>query len=1048
MELIDSDITGIDFVNQLSFDKDFNGFNYRNYYNGGGVAIGDINNDGLPDIYLTANMQKNRLYLNKGNFNFEDITVKSKIGGTGAWSTGVSMVDINGDGLLDIYVCNSGDVRMTNKQNELFINNGDLTFTESARQYNLADTGFGTHASFFDYDKDGDLDAYLLNNSYKPLAAFDQRQNQREKRDYRGGDKLMRNEGNFFIDVSEAAGIYGSEIGFGLGVAIGDINLDGWDDIFVSNDFFERDYLYINQKDGTFSEELTEYFQSISLNSMGADMADVNNDGKNDLFVTDMLPRDDARIKSKTTFMDWNKARFNQKYGYHNQFSRNVLQLSSPEGYKEVGRFSGLEASDWSWGALIFDLDNDGFKDIFVANGIYQDLTDLDYINYISNEELMNGLTTEDGFNYDKLSEHIPSSPIPNNFFKNMDGHKFKEMSRDFALDLKGFSNGAAYGDLDNDGDLDLVINNVNDVASIYRNNTSGNSIAIVLKGETNTYGLGSRIVIKSDSVQYFHEQQPVRGFQSSVDPKIVVGLSSDAPVDLQVYWPEGKVSILKKVAVNQTIEIKESEANNLYPQEFNPKKKSVFQPFNLAHIGHKESHFVDFDRDRFLYHMRSTKGPKLAFADWNADGVKDLFIGGAQGEASKILPLDGTDESLKINSIFEVSDAIFMDIDGDKDLDLVVATGGIETEDDAELTGYLIYNNENGLLLKKSIKPFGELRMNTSCLATSDFDGDGDLDVFFGEGSKPMEYGLPSNGYLFENKGDGIFKDVTNTWLPDLKGIGMISDAIFADINADGLKDLLVTGKFMGINCFVNSGQDFQLKMNGLSTLKGWWNTLHVADLDYDGDLDIIAGNHGLNSSFKASKNQPIALFVNDYDKNDFVDPILTKQNKSGDAVPYAIRNELIDQIAPIKKLFPDFKSYEKATVQRMFSKEQLANSVVSKATHLESTLFINRGDATFEIKPLPMVAQLAPIFAISSGDFDHDGHIDILLGGNLYGVKPQAGRYDATNGVFLKNEGDLNFHEEEGGFEVPGEIRDIISTDSLVIVGRNDDSVLFFKY
>ncbi len=1048
MELMASDKTGVDFVNQLSFDKDFNGYNYRNYYNGGGVAIGDINNDGFADIYFTSNLEKNRLYLNKGDFTFEDITEKSKTGGNSSWSTGVSMVDINSDGLLDIYVCNSGDVRMTNKQNELFINNGDLTFTESALHYNLADAGFGTHASFFDYDKDGDLDAYLLNNSYKPLVAFDQRQNPREKRDYRGGDKLMRNEGNVFVDVSEEAGIYGSEIGFGLGVAIGDINGDNWEDIFVSNDFFERDYLYINQGDGTFNEELTDYFQSISHNSMGADMADINNDGKNDLFVTDMLPRDDARIKSKTTFMDWNKSEFNKKYGYHNQFSRNVFQLSTPEGYKEVGRFSGVEATDWSWGALIFDLDNDGLKDIFVANGIYQDLTDLDYINYISNEQLMSGLISEEGFDYDKLSKQIPSSPIQNNFFKNINGLEFQEAATEYGLDLKGFSNGSAYGDLDNDGDLDLVINNVNGIASIYRNNARGNSITLILKGENNTKGIGCKITIRSDSLQYYYEQQPVRGFQSSVDTKIVVGLHSNAPVDIQVKWVQGKVSMVKNIEVNQSIEVKESEAQVLTLKEKESNNKKTFRPINLAELRHKESRFIDFDRDRFLYHMRSTKGPKITLTDWDFDGTKDLFITGAKGAPGQIFSLGNKYESKKIDSDFEDTEGLFLDVDGDKDLDLIVASGGVETEEGSNTLTDRLYSNENGSFVRKAENLFGGLATNTSSLATSDFDGDGDLDVFVGEGSKSTAYGLPSDGHLFENKGEGVFMNVTETWLPNLKGIGMISDAVFADIDKDGREDLIVTGQFMGIHCFLNSGEAFVPKENELADMKGWWNTLHVVDLDKDGDLDIVAGNHGLNSIFKATVEQPVALFVNDYDQNDFIDPILTKYNKSGEAVPYAIRNDLIDQIRPIKKLFPDFKSYEGATIQKMFSKEQLDNSVVAKATHFASMAFINKGDGTFEARNLPESAQLAPIFAISSGDYDRDGDIDLLLGGNLYGVKPQAGRYDATDGVYLKNEGSLHFKTEEAGFRAPGEIRDIITTDSLVIVGRNNDTVLFFKF
>ncbi|WP_343912170.1 VCBS repeat-containing protein [Aquimarina litoralis] len=1048
MELMSSDQTGITFVNQLGFEKEFNGYNYRNYYNGGGVAIGDINNDGLADIYFTANLKKNRLYLNLGNFKFKDITLISNTGGNSSWSTGVTMVDINGDGLLDIYVCNSGSVDKERKENELFINNGDLTFTESAVKYNLADAGFGTHASFFDYDKDGDLDAYLLNNSYKPLAAFDQRQNERVKRDYLGGDKLMKNEGGIFINVSEEAGIYSSEIGFGLGVAVGDINGDNWEDIFISNDFFERDYLYINQKDGTFKEELTDYFQSISLNSMGADMADINNDGINDLFVTDMLPRDDARIKTKTTFMDWNKSEFNRKFGYHNQFSRNVFQLSSPEGYQEVGRFSGLEATDWSWGGLIFDLDNDGLKDIFVANGIYQDLTDLDYINYISNEEILKGYISKEGFDYDRLSKYLPSSPITNNFFKNLDGLQFKESAKEFGLDLNGFSNGSAYGDLDNDGDLDLVINNVNGESSIYKNNTKGNSISIVLQGERNKLGIGSKVIVRSESQEYYIEQQPVRGFQSCVDPKLLVGLKSNTTVSIEVQWTEGKVSYLENIAVNKTIVIREEEAIVSRVEKKHSKPPKIFKKLDRDTIMHIENRFVDFDRDRFLYHMQSTKGPRISLSDWNVDGIEDLFVSGAKGKENKIKSLSSPWKTLELDSDFDDTEAVFLDVDGDQDLDLIIGSGGVEIEKNSELLKDRLYINKNGSLIKRKEALFGGLAINTSCIAISDFDGDNDLDVFVGEGSKSDAYGMSSDGYLFENQGDGVFKDVTESWLPELKGIGMISDAAFADIDGDGYEDLIIAGEYMGIHCFLHAKKKFIPKENELTHLKGWWNTLHIVDIDADGDQDIVAGNHGLNSMFKASKEQPIALFVNDYDQNGFLDPILSKYNSSGDAVPYAIRNDLIDQIRSIKKKFPDFKSYKGATIEKMFSREQLDNSVVATVTDLESMLFINNGDATFTVQALPAAAQLTPIFAISSGDYDRDGDIDLLLGGNLFGVKPQAGRYDATDGIFLKNEGNLQFHAEEGGFYAPGEIRDIISRDSLVIVGRNNNSVLFFKY
>ena len=563
-ELKDNSKIGISFSNDLGFDNDFNVYKYRNFYNGGGVALGDINNDGLIDLYLTSNQNKNKLFLNKGNFNFQDITSQANVGGTKAWSTGVTMVDINSDGLLDIYVCNSGDIKGDNKQNELFINNGDLTFTESASNYNLDDKGYSTHASFFDYDKDGDLDVYILNNSYQAIGSFNLTKNERPKRDLLGGDKLMENVEGVFKDVSEESNIYGSVIGFGLGVTVGDTNGDGWEDIFVSNDFFERDYLYINNRDGTFTEDLTNQMKSISGASMGADLADIDNDGFNDIFVTEMLPSKYERLKSVTTFEDWNKYQYVVKNGYYHQFTRNVLHLNNRnQTFSEIGRFAGVEASDWSWGALFFDMENDGYKDLFIANGIYKDLTDQDYLQYISNAEVVKSIVMNNEVDYKRLIEIIPSEKVPNHAYKNVNGINFNSYINS-GLDIPSFSNGSAYGDLDNDGDLDLIVNNVNMPVFVFENKSknTNNYIKFELKGlDNNVNAIGAKIIVKTKNGIQTQEVQPARGFQSTVDMRPNFGLGDAINVDVEVVWPYGKKTFLKNIGVNQTVTLNEKDA-------------------------------------------------------------------------------------------------------------------------------------------------------------------------------------------------------------------------------------------------------------------------------------------------------------------------------------------------------------------------------------------------------------------------------------------------------------------------------------------------------
>lgn len=1063
--------SGINFINQLTFDNDFNIYTYRNYYNGGGVALGDINNDGQIDVYLTANMAPNRLFLNKGDFKFEDITDRAGVAGSKAWSTGVSMADVNGDGFIDIYVCNSGDVKGDSKHNELFINNGNNTFTERAGEYGIADRGYSTHAAFFDYDRDGDLDLYILNNSYQAIGSFNLRKNERPKRDPLGGHKLMRNDGNHFTDVSEEAGIYGSVIAFGLGVTVGDINKDGWPDIYVSNDFFERDYLYLNNRDGTFRECLTEQMRSISGASMGSDMADINNDTYPDIFGTEMLPDDNARLKTVTTFENWDRYQYNVQNDYFHQFTRNMLQLNNGDGtFSEVGRLAGVEATDWSWGALMFDMDNDGLKDIFVANGIYQDLTNQDFLQYISNEEIVKTIISGSRVDYKKLVESIPSTPVPNVAFHNEGGLKFVNKTAAWGLSRLDFSNGSAYGDLDNDGDLDLVINNVNEPAWVFRNDANEmfpehRYLKFVLSGAgANTHAFGTKITVTRGEQSFYIEQMPIRGFESTMDPRPHLGLGKIDTVDVvSIAWPDGTFTIMNNVATNQTLSLHQRDGRH-YPAEKPRALPTLLVPRdNALDYTHRENDFVDFDHDHLLYHMASTEGPRVCKGDVNGDGLDDVYIGGARDQPGVLFvqQSNGTfvstnKELLDRDKAGEDLGSLFFDADGDGDLDLYVTTGGSDYPSPAETLRDKLYVNDGAGNFTRSpqLLPTSKPE-STAAVAAADYDADGDLDLFVGGRLHTTAYGLPVDSYLLSNDGKGNFTDVTNAVAPALHQLGMVTDGLFEDVDGDGDPDLVIVGEYLPVTVLINDNGGFvdRTSLSGLEKTNGWWNRIEAGDFDGDGDLDFVAGNHGLNSRFRASVEHPVCMLVNDFDQNGTMEQIVCTY--IGDKqYPMALRHDLVAYIPTLKKKYLKYETYKDQTVQDIFTADQLKSATDLEVYQLASCVFLNDGKGKFSVHPLPTEAQFSPVYGIDVQDVDNDGVADLILGGNLYRVKPEAGRYDASFGCVLKGDGRGNFTvlpSAVTGFKVDGEIRDIktlsIGKAPVVLVTRNDTTALSFE-
>jgi len=1073
---LNSKTTNIDFKNEITNTKDLNIFKYRNFYNGGGVAIGDINNDGLPDVFFTANIKKNKLYLNQGDFKFQDITKKASIEGINNWSTGVVMVDINSDGWLDIYICNAGNVKGDNRKNELYINNKDLTFTESAEKYNLADDGFTTHATFFDYDKDGDLDVYILNNSFIPVSSL----GYSNKRDLRskdwnipdmlkgGGDKLLKNNSGKFVDVSEDAGIFGSLIGFGLGVSVGDVNNDSWPDLYISNDFYERDYLYINNKNGTFSEEIKNWTSHISLSSMGSDIGDINNDGFPEIFTTDMLPEDNVRLKETSEYENYDVLQLKRSKDFHNQYMQNALQLNNGNNtFSEIAFHSGVAMTDWSWGALILDMDNDGYKDIFVSNGIYHDLTNQDFMDFFANDILQKMVLSGRKESVNEVVSKMPSTPIKNYAFKSNQDLTFSNQGEAWGIDDESFSNGAAYGDLDNDGDLDLIINNVNQQAFVYRNESNtkikkNNYIQLKLKGDNaNTYAIGSRVNAYVGNEILTQEIYPSRGFQSSVDYILTLGIGKKTKIDsIKITWPDNSFQTEIDPSINSLLEVKKKQNNTIYSPQNDSNKNMFFSESVTQFDKHQENNYVDFDYEGLIYQMLSKEGPITAIADVNNDGKDDIFIGGAKHQLAQLYISNSNNYLKKESFVFnedillEDTAATFFDANNDGNLDLLVGSGGNETSMNSKFNLRLYLNDGKGNYRKDTTLKLPSNNYNTSTISTNDYDNDGDIDVFVGSRSVPGAYGLAPKHYLLENDGKGNFKNVLQEKALDISEIAMITDSEWADINNDKIKDLIITEDWGGVHILINKSGYLTASKTNLNALTGWWKSVKVADIDNDGDVDLVLGNRGTNTNCAADSTSTVKMFTNDFDFNGTIEQIITKQ-RNGKDIPIHLKRDLTNQLAHLKKENLKFSDYAKKSINDLFSEKKLSQSIQKEVIKSESVIAINDGNYNFKITTLPSRAQLSCINVIEVIDVNNDGYLDIIYGGNDYSLKPQFSQLDASFGGLLLNNRKGLFkwvNTTESGFFVRGVVTSINiingnKKDKQILLGINDEKPVLFS-
>jgi len=1049
-ESLPSSETGVAFINKVDENDQYNVLDYMNIYTGAGVAAGDINNDGLVDLYFSGNEVSGKLYLNKGNFKFEDITEKAGIT-TNRWCTGVSMVDINQDGWLDIYVCVAGSTKFGSTANLLYVNQHDGTFKEEAAKYGIADTGLIMNASFFDYDRDGDVDLFLITNPADDRVSYVNTITELQQNgEAAGTDILYRNNGNgTFTNVSAEAGIL--KDGYSLGAAISDVNMDGWPDIYVSNDFLSNDILYINNRNGTFTDKTQECLKHISFASMGNDVVDFNNDGLPDIYTLDMLPEDNYRKKMIIPAAGYDKFQLLLQKGYMPQYTRNALQLNNGDGtFSDIAFLSGVSSTDWSWAPLFADFDNDGDKDLMVTNGFYRDLGDQDYIHYQS--RLNNPMGSQAAKRRDKLKavKELATIPLNDYLFENNNDLTFTKRSQDWGFKEPGFSNGACYADLDNDGDLDLVINQFNSTSKIYRNNSNtllkNNYLAVKLTGQKpNLQALGAKVFVYAKDQQQMQELNPYRGFESSMQPILHFGLGKNNEADsIKVIWPDGAISSRYKVkanaivdllydgnsikidtAVQQDLFINKKNSNPLFTQITGSKG------LNKLHI---ENDFVDFKIQPLLPHMHSKNGPGITVGDINGDGLDDFYMGAASGSDGSFFIQnkqgDFVEKKLIKDTLYEDMGVLLFDADGDKDLDLYVVSGGSDNNEETAMQQDRLYTNDGNGNFTLNVNALPATKASGSCVIACDYDKDDDLDLFVGGRVVPGSYPSIPQSYLLKNNG-GKFSDVAAAELPMQGKIGMVTSALWTDYNNDGWIDLMLAGEFMPITFIKNQQGKLDYKTPlVVEHSAGWWNSITAGDFDEDGDIDYVVGNLGLNTRHKVSSKEPLCIYAKDFDKNGRLDPVMCYYVQGKNYI-YPSRDEMIKQIPAMRGRFQTYKDFASVSFEQSFTKEELSDAYIVKSECFESSYLKNMGNGKFERTALPLQCQFSPLFGMLTADYNHDGHLDVLITGNSYATEVSTGAYDALSGLLLAGNGKGDFtvlSSKSTGFKVDGDAKGMV--------------------